>query len=66
MSTDHNDDRVGFKSPPHEHRFKSGQSGNSRGRPKGTRNLKTDLYEMLSGTIQVSANGEPQELSGQR
>jgi hypothetical protein len=66
MTTDDNDDRVGFKSPPRHHRFKPGQSGNPRGRPKGTRNLRTDLHDMLSGTIQVSVNGEPQELSRQQ
>lgn len=66
MATEDDDNQVGFKSPPRHHRFKPGQSGNPRGRPKGTRNLRTDLHDMLSGTIQVSVNGEPQELSRQQ
>lgn len=32
MSAD--DDAVGYKRPPKQHQFKSGQSGNPRGRPK--------------------------------
>ncbi len=38
---------VGYRKPPKHTRFKPGQSGNPRGRPKGTKNLKTDLIEEL-------------------
>ena len=38
---------VGYGNPPKESRFKKGQSGNQRGRPKGSKNLKTDLAEEL-------------------
>ena len=38
---------VGYKKPPKRTQFKPGQSGNPRGRPKGTKNLKTDLAEAL-------------------
>jgi len=38
---------VGYGNPPKESRFKKGQSGNRRGRPKGSKNLKTDLTEEL-------------------
>ncbi len=31
------DDEVGYRKPPKAHRFKNGQSGNSRGRPKGSK-----------------------------
>ena len=38
---------VGYRKPPMHTRFKPGQFGNPRGRPKGTKNLKTDLQEEL-------------------
>jgi hypothetical protein len=33
-------DQVGYRRPPRETRFKPGQSGNARGRPRGVRNHK--------------------------
>lgn len=57
---------VGYRKPPKSNRFKPGQSGNPRGRSKGTRNLKTDLTEELGETILVQEGGEPRKLSKQR
>lgn len=37
---------VGYKRPPKTTRFRPGQSGNSRGRPKGSRNIRTELREV--------------------
>ena len=34
------DYKVGYGKPPKEHRFKKGQSGNPRGRPKGAKSRK--------------------------
>ena len=42
-------DEVGFKKPPVHSRFRKGCSGNSKGRPKGTKNLRTDLDRGLAG-----------------
>lgn len=42
---DENDDRVGYGKPPVETRFKEGQSGNPKGRPKGAKNVATLLDE---------------------
>ena len=39
---------VGFGKPPMHTRFKPGQSGNPRGRPKHSRNLKTIIQEVLT------------------
>ncbi len=40
------DYKVGFGKPPIEPQYKKGQSGNPRGRPKGSRNHKTILQEI--------------------
>ena len=55
----------GYKCPPKTDQFKPGQSGNPRGRPKGTRNLTTDLDKMLRKRIRIRENGETREISRQ-
>jgi hypothetical protein len=55
----------GYKKPPEAARFKSGQSGNPRGRPKGSRNFKTDLNDLMSKRITVREDGETRHISRQ-
>lgn len=57
---------VGYKNPPKGHRFKPGQSGNPRGRPKGTRNLKADLLEELAEQMTIREGNRERRLSKQR
>jgi len=57
---------VGYKKPPKHTQFKPGQSGNPKGRPKGTQNLATDLEEELSQKIIVTEGGKQQETTKQR
>jgi len=57
---------VGYKRPPKHTQFKSGQSGNPRGRPRGTRNLATDLKEELQEKILVTEGGKQRETTKQR
>jgi len=45
---------VGFGKPPKDTQFKPGQSGNTAGRPKGSKNLKADLLEELSEMMKIS------------
>ena len=47
MSSKTNHDKVGYKHPPKHTRFKPGQSGNPRGRPKRARSLKAEFLEEL-------------------
>jgi hypothetical protein len=45
------DDKVGYGNPPKATQFKPGQSGNPKGRPAKSRNLKTELREEISELI---------------
>jgi hypothetical protein len=47
---------VGYGRPPLHTRFKPGQSGNRRGRPKHQRNLRTVLEETLDEPITIPEN----------
>jgi hypothetical protein len=58
--------RVGYGNPPKGSRFKKGQSGNRRGRPKGSKNLKTDLIEELQTEIKVREGPRAIKISKQR
>lgn len=50
--------KVGYCSPPEHTRFKTGQSGNPRGRPKGTLNMATVLERTLREKVVVNENGK--------
>ena len=56
----------GYGKPPEHSRFKKGKSGNPKGRPKGSRNLKTDLTEELQEKILVREGDNPVRISKQR
>ncbi|HIF51316.1 MAG TPA: hypothetical protein EYQ42_07325 [Thiotrichaceae bacterium] len=60
------DDKVGYKKPPQKNQFKPGKSGNPKGRPKGLKNLATDLQEELEQKIVVTEGNKPQEITKQR
>lgn len=47
------DYEVGYKRPPEHTRFRKGQSGNLRGRPKGAKSLKTLVRELLTAKIDI-------------
>ncbi len=57
---------VGYGKPPKEHQFPKGTSGNLEGRPKGARNLKTDLLEELGEMMNVREGGRERRISKQR
>lgn len=51
---------IGYSKPPAEHRFVTGQSGNPKGRPKGSRGMKTVLREKLRKKQAIKVNGKEQ------
>ncbi|WP_170369249.1 DUF5681 domain-containing protein [Ruegeria arenilitoris] len=53
MSDDEKDYEVGYGKPPKHTRFKKGQSGNPKGRPKGARGLSASLKRELESKITV-------------
>lgn len=61
--SDNNDDSVGYGRPPKHTRFAKGKSGNSRGRPRGSKNLLTYVKKEGSRSVVVSENGEKQRIS---
>ena len=48
---------VGYGKPPKEHQFKKGQSGNPKGRPKGSKNVTTLIEETLAAEIEYREKG---------
>ncbi len=49
---------IGYKCPPKSGQFKPGQSGNPKGRRKGSRNFLTLLEQELGQSIVVNENGK--------
>ena len=60
------DNEVGYGKPPKHAQFKKGQSGNPRGRPKGTKNLKTDLAEELAEQVRIREGNQTKKVTKQR
>lgn len=56
---------VGYRKPPKHSRFKPGQSGNPKGRPKGARSLDAALQAELKQTVAVTENGRTRRLPKQ-
>lgn len=54
---------IGRGRPPEHTRFKPGQSGNPKGRPRGRKNTDETLYEELNRKIEITVGGKKQFIS---
>lgn len=65
MSNDNDnmDYEVGYKRPPKEHQFKSGISGNPKGRPKPSKTIGDAIKKDLKSTIKITENGKQKKMS---
>jgi hypothetical protein len=54
---------VGYCRPPVHSRFKPGQSGNPKGRAKGSQNLRTILKQVSNEQIQIREGDRPRRMS---
>lgn len=52
------EDYVGYGHPPKQHRFVKGQSGNKKGRPKGSKNYSTVMRELLQTPVTIMKDGK--------
>jgi hypothetical protein len=59
---DENQHQTGYRRPPKHTRWKTGQSGNPRGRPRGSRNLPTIIQDELNAKIVVTENGRQRSI----
>lgn len=57
------DYQVGFKKPPIHSQYKKGQSGNAKGRPKGTQNFITVINRALNEKIPIVENGRRRSIT---
>lgn len=49
---------VGFKKPPKDKQFKPGQSGNPKGRPRGSRNFANVVRQATTAPVRVRRDGK--------
>jgi len=55
--------KASYKRPPEATRFKKGRSGNPKGRPKGSPNLKTVLDNIFGEWIEITVQGRQCKVS---
>jgi len=62
MQPEH-DDEVGYKRPPKHSRFKPGQSGNPKGRPRRAKTTLAIVREALKEMVTVTENGRRHQIN---
>ena len=54
---------IGYGKPPKKGQFKPGQSGNPKGRPKGSKSFSTVLRDELGGFLTVKEGGKTRRVT---
>src|SRR5271155_1806032 len=60
--SDEDDHIARYQRPPRKGQFKPGQSGNPRGRPKGSKNIRTYVTEHLNKKIPIIERGKTRKV----
>lgn len=55
--------KVGYGSPPTHSQWQKGQSGNPKGRKKGSRSFKSDLLDELGEVIAITEARKPKRIT---
>lgn len=63
MSDSGDDYEIGFGKPPKSGQFKKGQSGNPKGRPKGTKNTLSLIEQILNEKVSIREGGMQKEVT---
>lgn len=68
MTDKHDDDdrrdyEVGYRKPPKHSRFKKGESGNEKGRPKKSKDLDTLVQQELDAIITIKEGGRERRVT---
>jgi hypothetical protein len=58
MTTPHDDEKVGYRRPPRDTRWKKGQSGNSRKKPRLEESVVDLIDRLLLQEVRLTLNGE--------
>jgi len=58
-----NSDEIGFGKPPKHTQFRKGQSGNPKGRPKGSKNINVLIRKALEEKVTVKGPGGTRSMS---
>jgi len=60
--SDRKKSRVGYRNPPQQNRFKKGQSGNPKGRPKGKKNYRNRFHDIINEKVTINENGRRRKM----
>lgn len=58
------EDPIGYGRPPKHTQFRPGQSGNPKGRPKGSKNLMKIVEELAKENVVIRQNGRRRTIDG--